>query len=85
MKKANIATTTYEVGDGFMVDIVELPDTFEAWLYHKQYGVKDLMLSSPKQHRRFGKVYTKPLEDFLKLVEANVEDYIGGHEEEHMD
>ena len=39
----NIHTITYDVGDGFYVDIVKTPKIWESWIYHKEYGSKSLM------------------------------------------
>lgn len=89
-KNTTIKTTTYETPfDGFLVDIVEQTDTFAngetepmyyAWLYHKDYGVKDLMFGSmAKQHQN--------KRDFIDMVEANLcnQNYIEGYMEDHFD
>lgn len=41
-----MSTTTYEVGDGFYVDIVETDTEIEAWIFHKSYGIKKLMFGA---------------------------------------
>ncbi len=49
-------TMTFEVGDtGFMIDIVDdlENDSYEAWLYHRGYGVKDMMIGMPKTQGDF--------------------------------
>lgn len=64
---------------GFMVDIVETPTEYEAWLYHKDYGIKELMFGTNKtQH--------KDRADFCEMVENNLvnQGYIGGYINEHM-
>ena len=82
----DIKTETYDLewADGFRVDIVEKEDEFEAWLYHKRYGIKERMLGSPKVKASRGKVTTKA--DFLNMVRNNLMmvDYIGNYIEEYM-
>lgn len=85
MKKANYKIHTYEADDGFMVDIVDKDDAFEAWIYHKDYGIKDLMWGEPKKNTIFGEPFTQTLQGFKSLVEANLEAYAGDYREDHMD
>lgn len=69
-KCENIITQTYEYGD-WRVDVVDHDDQYEAYLYHPDFGVKDMMFGVPKsQELPEGKMN---LELFLKLVEANLE------------
>lgn len=56
-------TYTYWVGGNFLVDIVDTPEAYEAYVYNTEYGVKEMMLGCSKE-------YTT-LEDFIKEVEAN--------------
>ena len=88
MKRTDLfSTITFEVGDGFMVDIVDNKEEglFEAWLYHKNYGVKSSMFGEPKKQKVKDDEMT--LEQFIESVEANLltEDYIGDYAEEYMD
>ena len=76
MKKANNKITTYEYNKNICVDIVETPDSFEAWIYDKDYGIKELMWGEPKNNMRFNEPYTQTFEGFKKLVSASVKDYI---------
>lgn len=73
MKKLEIKTTTYDCGDGFRIDIVETDEEQEAWLYHKDYGVKELMFGVDKHLYR--------LDQFLDdhRVNADKERYISDH------
>ena len=71
MKKLEIKTTTYDVDEGFMVDIVEKPVGPEAWLYYEKYGIKYLMFGSTWEQ--------DTMEEFLKTVEANLEEYIADY------
>lgn len=67
-------TVSYNVGEGFYVDIVNLRNgTYEAWLYHETIGVKDFM---------FGIKETRT--DFLETVNANLEEYIAIYELRYM-
>ena len=66
---------TYEIGHGFYADIMKDGDLYSAWLFHKSYGIKDLM---------FGMKCS--LEEFLELVESDtqsIEIYISSREEEN--
>ena len=81
-RKLERKTTSYRVSDysDYIVDIVELSDEWEAWLYHKDYGVKMLMFGFAKKDQNN---YPIPQEMFLELVDANVNDYIDDYEEEY--
>lgn len=88
MEKLNITTTTYKFNDNYYIDIVELDDTFEAWIYNKDVGDKELMFSVAKDQpdAKIGpKHYTKEL--FIDLVLANnvyryIADYFDEYERE---
>ncbi len=78
MKKTNIKTETYKAGN-WRIDIVETHDkwnTIEAWLYYKNYGIKDLMFGASLNN--------DSKEHFLELVEVNLEDYVDDYINEHM-
>lgn len=64
-----VQTLTFDVGDGFFVDIVtDNPHKeYDAWLYHKDYGVKQLMFGGTFEQNRY--------KDFLNLVEVNLDGY----------
>lgn len=38
---------TLDFGDGFFVDCIQSQDCWEAWLYHCDYGIKEMMFSTP--------------------------------------
>ena len=44
-------TKTYNVGQGYKVDVVETPIGYEAWLYHQDKGIKDLMFGVPEEQQ----------------------------------
>lgn len=73
-RRANINTTTYDAGDGFMVDIVECfagkndeEEIYEAWLYMRDYGIKKSMYGMACN--RISK------EDFVNMVSDDVDEY----------
>ena len=76
MKKVNNKITTYEYEIKICVDIVETPDNFEAQIYDKNYGIKELMWGEPKNNMIFNEPYTQTFEEFKKLVSASIKDYI---------
>ena len=77
MKKSNFKTETFTWDGGFMVDVVTTSDTYEAWIYHKDYGIKELMFGMPKKQQSY--------EKFIEIVEWNVDDDIFAYMEQHMD
>ena len=78
----DIKTKTFEVEhevyNGFMVDITESKEIFEAYLYHKDYGVKMSMFGTMKEAHKeyYGKAET--LSSFSETVETALQfdDYI---------
>lgn len=41
-------TTTYEYNDDYRIDVVETPTMYEAWLFHKDYGMKSFIIGVEK-------------------------------------
>lgn len=72
MKKTNTPITRYNAEQGFYVDVVDLPDKFEAWIGHKDYGVKNLMFGWPKFQPVDNSTWTMDM--FMELVEGNLDD-----------
>ena len=82
MKKIEeIKTTTYDAGDGWKVDITEMPGKYEAFLYPENCGVKMLMFSWPTEQNDGH--WT--VERFIDLVEGNLPEYIATYKNEYMD
>lgn len=81
MIQANYITTTYNYDGKYLVDIIVKKDEqcYEAWLYNKDYGVKDLMFGVPMDEN------TKSEREFLTLVLNNIQDYIDGYKEKYED
>lgn len=77
LTKLELTTTTYMYKEGFCVDIVRSDLEISVWLFHRDYGTKDLMFCvSPKEI---------PDEDVLmEIIMDALEDQIAGYEEEHM-
>lgn len=81
----NIKTTTFDVNmiqePGFYVDIVETEEKYYAYLFHEEYGIKELMFGAYKNTQ-----HIKSLQDFLDMVEANLynQDYINGYKDDYM-
>lgn len=58
----------YSAGDGFLIDVFEnkTEDTYEAWIYHKDYGMKNLMFGMPTTQQRY--------KEFLECVECDIDE-----------
>lgn len=67
MKELQVITKTYDMGDGYRIDIVELAEEYEAWIYEVSNEVKMLMFGCPKSQQTY--------EEFLSMVEANFPSY----------
>ena len=55
-------TYTYWIGGNFLLDIVDTPECYEAYIYHTSYGVKSMILGCSKE-------YTT-LQGFIEEVQA---------------
>ena len=78
IKLEYIKTTTYACDGGFFVDLIEnrRGKLHEAYIYHKDYGVKSLMFGCPVSE-------TKHYQ-FFAMVLANLEEYKQDYIEEYM-
>lgn len=76
MKQIKRDVQTFEIGEGFFVDVMDsLREEYtEVWLYHKAYGTKSLM---------FGGVISA--EDIEGMILANVADHVALYKETVMD
>ncbi len=69
-----IKTHVFDVGDGYMVDIIDDVDRsigeplWSCYLYKDGFGIKMLMFGLPKSH-------TPTLREAKTIVEANLPDY----------
>lgn len=73
-----VKTKTYEVDSeyykDFMVDIVDIGEMREVWLYHKSIGIKELMFGLSKDHTTATEII-----DIVKnnlLYETYIENYL---------
>ena len=74
----NMRTETYLTSiDDFVVDIVEYPEVYAAFLYRLEHGVKTLMFGVDCAE------VTK--EEFLAMVDANLATYAEHYTEEYCD
>ena len=79
MKKIiNHTVTTFIYKNVWRIDIVNNKSTYEAWLYHKDYGIKTLMFGVEA-------AYHDSLADFIQTVEASADDYTAIYKEEYVD
>lgn len=85
MKKLNVKIKTYEYAGNYRVQVIDKDDQYEAWLYHKDYGVMDMMFGWPKVQHINGSDEPWSLKDFLGLVEGNIDSYIELYREEYED
>lgn len=76
-----ITTDTYRLDDEWMVDIIvnDEEDTFEAWLYRADMGVKSLMFGWPKTQPDGMETDYK---GFLGMVLGQWEEYAEGYDED---
>ena len=49
MKKFQKTITAYEFPNGFIVEISKKEVYTEFWIYHKRYGIKDMMFGIPNE------------------------------------
>lgn len=82
MKQIKREITTYEVGDGFYVDVVpdvEIDSLFELWLYHKTMSIKTFMFGGCFADLKYI--------DVEKMIEENlsVYDFINQYKMQYMD
>lgn len=81
----NIVTRTYDVGEGFMVDVVYNPNVkecFQAWLSHKDYVIKRLMFADVKENDEAIMLEEAFLEIVRDMLES--EGYIQMYVEEYF-
>ena len=65
-------TWTYQIIDtnwhGFMVDIVDTGDSYEAWLYNNDYGIKEMFIGVPHKRIDTAASGAKSVLEFEELV-----------------
>lgn len=77
LENTAIKTTTYNASCGFMVDIVCNNESRkrEAYIYHKDCGIKDLMFGTSMEQDTY--------EEFFDMVEQNFTDYANDYMDEY--
>lgn len=52
---------SYNFGDGFYIDIVDKggAECLEAWIYHEDYGIKELMFGGGDEYGSFFRIVEK--------------------------
>lgn len=75
----NILIATYDAGDGFTVEIYESDILFDAWLGHRDYGVKTHMFGFNKS------AVCGNIETFVDVVEGNIEQYTDSYMRQYAD
>ena len=48
MMRSMTEIRSYEMGKGFMLDVTEAKDTYDAWIWRQGFGVKELYFSCLK-------------------------------------
>lgn len=76
MKRANIYIETYDCGNGFLMDFVHTDGTYEGWIYHRDYGVKDLIFGLPMTQ--------STRSEALDLLQYNLENGIESYRKQYM-
>ena len=74
MKKFQKTITAYEFPNGFIVEISKKEVYTEFWIYHKRYGIKDMMFGIPNKCKA----------EHEAIMLANIQQYIESYEEEYM-
>lgn len=69
-KTINTFTFEYEnaIYNGFMVDIVCTAETFDAFLYHKDFATKEFIFGLPKEQNDFDEaklIFKNSLPDYI--------------------
>lgn len=82
-------TKTYDIGDGFRMDIVFYPEAsgVEAFIYHEDYGVKSLVCGATiGDGEDFANFFTvKTINEFLVYLKHQCWHYKKEYELEYMD
>lgn len=73
MKKVDNRTITFDVGDGYFVDICtsDFTDTYEAYIYHRDSGIKIRMFEIERRNvsrRMFLNFVNNALSDYKNII-----------------
>lgn len=80
LKETKSKTKTYEYRDGFLVDLVDNGKEIEAYLYHKDYSIKNLIFGLRKED-------VNSEEELKEIITANLtnDTYIEKYTEQYME
>ena len=67
-------TITYVYDNDYMVDLVATRDSFESWMYNKDYTTKMFLFGVPKDQQSYF--------EFMQLVKKTIPDYIENYKRE---
>lgn len=70
MTITSINTLTYDMGNGYFMDIVTTGNQIEEWIYHKNYGLKEFIWGTENIS----------LSAFIIISEENFDDDIANYE-----
>ncbi len=84
LKPLNWKTTIYEYKDGFYVELTETLTMFEAYIFHRDYGVKELMFAVEKPDKVLYGIPVDATDTVLGMVENNVDHYAVAYYEDYM-
>ena len=74
IKKYQKTITAYEFPNGFVVELCKSKEYMEFWLYHANYGIKEMMFGIPNKCKA----------EHEAIMLANIQQYIESYEEEYM-
>ena len=80
LRRAVAQTSTFKLDNGFLLDIVcnaeyDPCPQYQAWLWHKDFGVKELLYGANQEYDDFIETALYYAEDFKDYY---VEKYMGG-------
>ena len=67
---------TYEIENGFYLDVQERENLLEFYIYHKDYDIKKMTVGIIKDDLTF---------NVVELIQSNIENWIEGYKEGVMD
>lgn len=68
---------TYDVGEGFYVDITRSEKELNAWIYHSDYGIKAYMFGLLEEDTS--------VTDFVDIVAHTIDEHKDYYMDEHFD
>ena len=81
MKEEKVDVVSCERDDGFVLEIMVREKTIEAWVYHRDYGVKSLMFGVRRKKNNWLAQYIRfkmmALNNFETYAQQYANDYMG--------